>query len=339
MSEKVNTTHVRSGTEACTVSVCIFTYQHRAYIAQCIESAVNQKTGFVTEILIGEDGSTDGTAEICDEYAARYPDLIRVFHRDRKDVIYINGHATGRFNFAETMKSARGEFLALLDGDDYWCDEHKLQKQVDQLRKNPDCVASHHWQRVANRNADGTFSEAEAPKEGQGFYPAAKATVQEIFENKVRLKSRTLLFRNILKEGIPLPAWFYEVRFGDVPLTMILGKYGNFAFLNEEMAVYRMTGTGVSRKGAQNPWFFLNHQLEWIAVWEKGDRYFEGKYAALASATILYFYRTGLEKYSFSAKSVLKCSTYALFGSNASLSRRLALFFRLIRSYFGKRLT
>lgn len=340
MSGKLSISPEQNERDTCTVSVCIFTYNHAAYIAECIESVICQKTAFSFEVLIGEDGSNDGTAAICDVYAAQYPDLVKVFHRNRKDVIYVNGHATGRYNFAETMKSARGEFLALLDGDDYWCDEQKLQKQVEQLRQNPDCVASHHWQRVAHRNAEGSFSEAPAPKEGHGFYPAEKATVREVFANKIRLKSRTLLFRNMLKQGLQLPDWWlYKVRFGDVPLTMILGKYGNFAFLNEDMAVYRMTGTGVSTKGAQDYWFFLKHQLEWIAVWENGDHYSDSKYGAEAWATILYFYRVGLEKYSFSAKSVLKCGAYALFGSSAAWNKRLGIFFRVMRSYFTKRLT
>ena len=83
------------------VSVCVQTYQHGNYIKQCLESILMQKTTFPFEIILGDDESTDGTREICQEYANKYKDKIQLFLRHRKDVIYVNGNATGRFNFIE----------------------------------------------------------------------------------------------------------------------------------------------------------------------------------------------------------------------------------------------
>src|SRR5690606_9059601 len=91
------------------------------------------QTTFPFEIILGEDESSDGTREICIQYAAKHPDKIKLFLRSRKDVIYINGNPTGRFNFIENLKACSGKYIALCEGDDYWTDPLKLQKQVDFL--------------------------------------------------------------------------------------------------------------------------------------------------------------------------------------------------------------
>ena len=118
------------------VSICCITYNHVDFIKDAIEGFLSQKTTFTYEICIGEDESNDGTREIIKEYAAKYPNKIRLFLRKRKDVIYFNGKATGRFNFMETLKKARGKYIATCEGDDYWLDPLKLQKQVDFMEKN-----------------------------------------------------------------------------------------------------------------------------------------------------------------------------------------------------------
>ena len=113
------------------VSVCIQTYQHAPYIRECIDSVLMQETNFPFEIILGEDDSTDGTREICIEYHNRHPDIIRLFLRSEKDKIYINDEKTGRFNYIQNLKEAKGRYIALLDGDDYWISKNKLQQQAD----------------------------------------------------------------------------------------------------------------------------------------------------------------------------------------------------------------
>lgn len=118
------------------VSVCVQTYQHADYIKECLEGILMQKTDFAYEVIVGEDASSDGTREICKEYAARYPDKIRLFLRSRNDVVHINGKATGRFNLIENLNASRGEYIALCEGDDYWTDPFKLQGQVNFMSLN-----------------------------------------------------------------------------------------------------------------------------------------------------------------------------------------------------------
>lgn len=113
------------------VSVSMITYNHEPYIRQAIEGVMMQKTDFEFELVIGEDCSRDKTREICFEYQKRYPDKIRVLWCDHN--LYRNPHPAGG-NSRRNMVHCRGEFIALCEGDDYWTDPLKLQKQVDMFR-------------------------------------------------------------------------------------------------------------------------------------------------------------------------------------------------------------
>ncbi|HND88872.1 MAG TPA: glycosyltransferase, partial [Saprospiraceae bacterium] len=112
------------------VSVCMITYKQEAYIGKAIESVLMQQTDFPIELVIGEDASPDGTLRICQHYQALHPDKIRLMTGEK--------NMGFSWNFARTLWATRGEYIALLEGDDYWTDPLKLQKQVDFLRKSPD---------------------------------------------------------------------------------------------------------------------------------------------------------------------------------------------------------
>ena len=119
------------------VSVTVTTYQHVNYIRDCLNGILMQKTDFPYEIILGEDGSSDGTQEICKEYAVRYPDKIRLFIRDRRISQFVRKDGTvSRFNGIWNRMSARGKYIAWCEGDDYWTDPLKLQKQVNILESD-----------------------------------------------------------------------------------------------------------------------------------------------------------------------------------------------------------
>ena len=124
------------------VSVLIITYQHAPFIRDCLEGVLMQETDFPVEILIGEDGSTDGTREICIGYAEKYPDKIRLFLRNRETSNYYDKKSgrTIRFNGKWNKKNSRGKYIAVCEGDDYWTDPLKLQKQADFLESNDDYI-------------------------------------------------------------------------------------------------------------------------------------------------------------------------------------------------------
>lgn len=119
------------------VSVCLITYNHAPYIRECLDSLLMQETSFPYEICVGEDESTDGTREICIEYAEKYPGRIRLFLRSQSEPGRENFLSQGVYNYIETTKACRGKYVALCDGDDAWIDSLKLQKQFDIMEANP----------------------------------------------------------------------------------------------------------------------------------------------------------------------------------------------------------
>ncbi|SDB22418.1 Glycosyl transferase family 2 [Flavobacteriaceae bacterium MAR_2010_188] len=120
------------------VSVCLVTFQQEKYIKETIIGVLNQVTNFEFELVIGEDNSTDRTYHICKKYAKKYPEKIRLIQRNQPNKIFVNGRITGTLNLWETLQDCRGKYIAQLDGDDYWTDPLKLQKQFDFLENNPD---------------------------------------------------------------------------------------------------------------------------------------------------------------------------------------------------------
>jgi glycosyltransferase involved in cell wall biosynthesis len=312
------------------VSVCVQTYQHAEFIAECLDSILRQKTDFDFEILLGDDASTDGTRQICLEYAEKYPDKIRLFLHHRDNNIRVEGIPTGRFNFLYNLFSAKGKYVAHCEGDDYWTDPLKLQKQVDFLEANSDCVLCHHWQKVAEVDEQGIYRVKEAPTNGHGYFPHAKTQVDAVFDNKLRVKVRTLMFRNCIRT---LPDWICEVSFGDVPLSMILGQYGQFGFINEPMAVYRLTGRGLSSVGKEHQDYFYSHSLSWIKIWELGNNLYDGKYSKQALGTINYFYTSMLKRYNWDTAIFFKTLKYSLFESRLKKTDRAEITFNLFKKF------
>ena len=107
------------------VSVCMITYNHERFIAQAVESALMQETDFDYEIVIGEDCSTDGTRQVLLDLHDRHPDRIRLLLREK--------NIGASHNFVGTLEACRGEYVAFLDGDDYWTCPNKLQKQANSI--------------------------------------------------------------------------------------------------------------------------------------------------------------------------------------------------------------
>lgn len=248
------------------VSVCVQTYQHVNYIKECLDGILMQQTNFPFEIILGEDASDDGTREICVEYAEKYPDIIKLFLRSRKNVIYINGKPTGRFNVIENLKACQGNYIAICEGDDYWTDPFKLQKQVDFLESNSECVISVHNSSVINH--DGSFNRL--------FNGNPIPTITDahyILSHPWYIPTASMVFR---KESLILPKWFSKGLNGDYMLQLILTSNGGYVHYKDEvMSCYRCHDQGISNIFNQTKVF--NHSMIYINA--KFDRFSKGKYA------------------------------------------------------------
>ena len=218
------------------VSVSMITYQHASYIKEALDSVLRQKVQFPYEICLGEDGSTDGTREICIEYAKRHPDKIRLFLRSRSNPARSAFKAPYMFNCASTFDACRGKYIALLEGDDYWLHPRKLQSQVNQLEADSSVAASCHYALAITENK---------PWAG-GIIPGYSVdafSVEYVLRRDIgNLHTSTWL----LRRGKPLP-WekFRSSSFGDYPIIVWTLLQGSARTFPNVWSVYRNHETGV----------------------------------------------------------------------------------------------
>jgi hypothetical protein len=211
------------------VSVVLTTYRQEAYIEQAIRSAAEQQTNFPIEILVGEDGSPDGTRAVCERLAAEFPNRVTLFAHEKN----IGGH--DNFNFLWTR--ARGKYVAWLEGDDYWIDPLKLQTQVDAMERTPEAALCFHNTQV--------YIEGDGPESGS-LQPGLQEEMMLPFSHLVfanRIMTCSALYRRGLVPA--LPAWVWPLDIGDWPMHLMHAAQGPALFLPQTMAAYRMHTAGV----------------------------------------------------------------------------------------------
>ena len=213
-----------------------------------------QKTNFNFEILLGEDDSSDSTREICIQYAKQNPDKIRLFLHSRENNIKIDGKPTGRFNFLNNLKESKGKYIALCEGDDYWTDPYKLQKQVDFLEANPDYSICFH--KVKLLKGDKLFSDnvIEERYENIKKFPA---TVFDLLKHGNFIHTATVIFRNNIRQ---FPLEFAYSPVGDYFLHIINAQNGYIHRLDEVMAIYR---EGVGIYSTLSPYNMINKIIQY----------------------------------------------------------------------------
>jgi len=206
------------------VSIFMLTYNQEQFIAQTIESVLMQKTNFSYQLVIGEDCSTDATRSICKSYAQQFPEKIKLLAPLEKNIGLIA-------NYMRTIKECNGKYIAICDGDDYWIDEYKLQKQVDFLENNPDF--SMVYTRVRKLFPNGAFKESVVN-------PKKTTSIDDLISDNY-IPSVTALFKNIQNHQNQLPDWILNFPYGDWPTYLwTIRNGGKIHFLDEVTAVYRM---------------------------------------------------------------------------------------------------
>jgi glycosyltransferase involved in cell wall biosynthesis len=219
-----------------TLSVVMIAYDMAPYIRQALDSILMQRVDFDYEVVIGEDGSTDGTREIVREYAARHPDRIRPIMREAN--LGMNR------NFMETLLAARGRYVALLDADDYWTSPDKLQKQMEFLRSHPECSMCFHNTRVVYEHGDlptHPFHVARPEHAISRPVPAPVTTLADIVVGNY-VQTGSVMFRAGLYGT--LPEWYLEMPTFDWPLHVLNAEHGDIGYLDEILGAYRVHSAG-----------------------------------------------------------------------------------------------
>jgi|AntDeeMinimDraft_5_1070356.scaffolds.fasta_scaffold00685_12 glycosyltransferase involved in cell wall biosynthesis len=199
------------------VSVSIITYNHESYIAKAIESVLNQKVDFKYEIIIGDDCSSDRTPEILKEYKKRYPEKIQlIMHPRRYDNI------PGRINNITNLYACRGKYIAMLDGDDYWISDDKLQKQADFLESNPDFSLCFHDSLMISENDE--FEPYLFSAKHKILTEKKIFSQFDFFTHGFLAQTSSVLFQN-LPFG-EFPEWFWRIYSADFAIQLLILQYG-----------------------------------------------------------------------------------------------------------------
>lgn len=266
------------------VSACIITYNHEKYIKDCLEGALEQIVNFTYEIVISEDCSTDRTREIVKEYKEKYPDKIKLFLNEK------NLGLIG--NWMQALRLCQGEYVAICEGDDYWTNSYKLQKQIDFLDSNTGfALSSHNANIIKNGKIIRQYCHANKPEimdlEHLLFYGSGAPTCSLVIRNKT--------IKN-------LPDWFSQMFSCDWTVQVIAAKQGKMKYFKDIMGTYRKHDQGAmfsakvdaQKKGKSDFALPSKYSLEMIDALNKHYNY---KYDKQLRQTGTYWYNLYVDEY------------------------------------------
>ena len=209
------------------VSIICCTYNHEPYIRDALDSLLAQKTSFSIEILIHDDASTDNTAAIIEEYAKAYPYVVKPMYQ--KENQYSKGIDVRQVNY----ERARGKYITFCDGDDFWIDQYKLQRQYDYLEKTKNCVLSVHASKIVDEN--GQFvGNLCAPSKMNRFYDTPELIKRD---GNLFVKSSMFFRANVVKNR---PSLFMNAPMKDYVFILYLSLFGQVHFMRDVMSCHRM---------------------------------------------------------------------------------------------------
>lgn len=206
------------------VSVCIVAYNHEAFITQCVESALRQKTDFEFEVVVGEDCSTDRTLTMLQRLAQEHPGRLRIEARA--------SNLGAERNFDTTIRECRGEYIAFLEGDNYWTAEDKLQRQVDLLDAHADLAFCFHRTRYVDRGGE-PLPTIMPPDD-----PMPPLDIGYLVQSSNPVALGSVVARRALLDG--LHEWVGGLKLGDWPLCLMLATRGGIGYVPLEMSAQRV---------------------------------------------------------------------------------------------------
>lgn len=298
------------------VSINCITYNHEEYIAEALDSFLMQKTNFKYEILIHDDASTDRTQQIIEEYKKKYPDIIKPILQ--KDNQQSKGVKKISYRFNNTR--AKGKYIAICEGDDYWTDPYKLQKQIDYLEGNPECTMCFHAAEIINSNKK------------------VKTTMRPYNNNKICsiediiiggggfCPTQAIIYRKYCMDNPP--ELYFKAPVGDYPLQMIVSSQGYAYYINEVMSVYRKVMSNGSSWSNSNKSVEKNKKLykELNYMLDEFDKYSNQKYnfAVNRAKLINNFYALVLDQ---KIKEIRK-NEYQAYFSSLNVTEKFKIYFR-----------
>ncbi len=225
------------------VSICCLAYNQAEYIRKALDGFVGQKTSFPYEVLIHDDASSDGTADIIREYAGRYPDVIKPVLQTENQYSQGFTNISGTYNFPR----AQGKYIAMCEGDDFWTDTGKLQRQVDFMEANPECSLVFHSARI---QVEG---RALTERWMRPYRGDRRLSPEEVIDKTSGYPTASLLFRTEMVKK--LPDYYVNAPIADIPLQLMAASRGWVYYMDRPMCVYRLGGS-----------------YSWTELMKQGDR-------------------------------------------------------------------
>lgn len=273
--EKTLTERKMAENDGTIVTVVCITYAHEKFIAQALDSFLMQKTNFKFKVFVGEDCGPDGTADIVREYAEKYPDIIVPFIREE--------NMGAQRNLIDLCQRATSPYIAFCEGDDYWVDEYKLQKQFDYMESNPNIrVCATQTEILAPE--DWHLRDWYIPVSGKILIPDSvpgyvrnEKFAPNYIINRVVAHTSTLFYR--WNYDLPFPDWYFEGIIGDIPLMLLQMGTTSLGHIPEITSVYRINeGSAFFDKDRDSS--FLRTRLDYVrylsGVVDFAKTYFKG---------------------------------------------------------------
>jgi glycosyltransferase involved in cell wall biosynthesis len=226
------------------VSILCPTFNHEKYISQTLEGFLIQETNFPFEIIVHDDASTDRTVDIIRDFEKRFPGKFSNIYQTENQYSKGGGNSIIKILLAASNK----KYIALCEGDDFWTDPHKLQKQIDFLESNTEYV-------LCSANAQVLNSTGKPFRNIYCEFGSDRSFDQIGILMEFYCPTMTMVFRNQLDN---IPNWFYEVKSGDTFLHLLLSRYGKFYFMNFIAGIYRQHDKGISNNIDKALWFENN---------------------------------------------------------------------------------
>lgn len=221
------------------VSISCITYNQAKYIRQCLDGFLMQETKFPFEILIHDDASTDGTEEIIKEYHALHPSIIKPLYEAENQ--WVKGRkGSAVFNFPR----AKGKYIALCEGDDYWTSPSKLQQQISFLEKHPDFAGSCSDTHIV----DAAGNKISLPDVFVDYGEKVDLNFNDVVTSQTPFHTASFVFRREVIDH--LPAWFLNAPYADRPLIYLTAKMGEIRRIPEMLSAYRKHPGGVTQNSS-----------------------------------------------------------------------------------------
>ena len=270
------------------VAILCLVYNHEKYLRDCLNGFVMQKTDFPFVAIVHDDASTDNSAEIIKEYAAKYPDIIKpIFETENQ--YNKNDGSLNRILYEESSKFDP-DYIAFCEGDDYWTNPNKLQIQVETLKTYPECSICTAKVRLIDKEGNNTGD----------YIPSAKLNFKERtnLDDFMKIQiyygewsfhmSSIMIVPQVFKKYLELrKSIFNTMPYGDLPLLFSAFNLGEGIFLNLETGIYRTLSGGYSSKMLKNPYRNIENEKGLINSMINLDKYTKGKYNKFIKIRIL----------------------------------------------------